>query len=171
VDRFSLHPNAPDGRQSRCHDCCSARLKGYWPGNYQKNKAKKLAVAKKWREEHPEACRSGKRRRYAESPWAVKAEQHARRAMKMGNGGDGVSPEDWRLIVDEYSGRCAYCLAIMGSVSMDHVIPLVRGGEHSTGNVVPACRSCNSSKHDHGMIDLLMRPHLLVTQRMLAASQ
>jgi len=29
---------------------------------------------------------------------------------------------------------------------MDHVVPLIRGGRHSVGNIIPACRSCNSSK-------------------------
>ncbi len=29
---------------------------------------------------------------------------------------------------------------------MDHVVPLVRGGRSTRGNVVPACKACNSKK-------------------------
>jgi len=29
---------------------------------------------------------------------------------------------------------------------MDHVVPLVRGGRSIRGNVVPACKACNSEK-------------------------
>jgi 5-methylcytosine-specific restriction endonuclease McrA len=27
-----------------------------------------------------------------------------------------------------------------------HMVPLIRGGEHSPDNVVPCCQSCNSRK-------------------------
>lgn len=29
---------------------------------------------------------------------------------------------------------------------MDHVVPIVRGGKSSRGNIVPACKECNSRK-------------------------
>lgn len=29
---------------------------------------------------------------------------------------------------------------------MDHVVPLVRGGRSTRGNVVPACKTCNNKK-------------------------
>jgi 5-methylcytosine-specific restriction protein A len=29
---------------------------------------------------------------------------------------------------------------------MDHLIPIVRGGKSVLGNVVPACKDCNSKK-------------------------
>lgn len=46
------------------------------------------------------------------------------------------------------AGRCHYCDCQVGSrgLSMDHVVPLVRGGRSSRGNVVPACKACNSKK-------------------------
>jgi 5-methylcytosine-specific restriction endonuclease McrA len=44
---------------------------------------------------------------------------------------------------------CAYCGRTMRSVekSLDHVVPLHRGGAHSITNVVVACKPCNFSKH------------------------
>jgi len=39
---------------------------------------------------------------------------------------------------------CYYCIHPV--MTVDHVIPLTRGGTHWEGNLVPACRSCNSSK-------------------------
>lgn len=32
--------------------------------------------------------------------------------------------------------------------TIDHVIPLSRGGEHLPANVQAACLRCNSAKHD-----------------------
>lgn len=40
---------------------------------------------------------------------------------------------------------CAYCPA--PPTTVDHVVPLIRGGTNYEGNLVPACRACNSRKH------------------------
>ena len=40
--------------------------------------------------------------------------------------------------------KCAYCQAQADTI--DHVVPLVRGGTNYEGNLVVCCRSCNSSK-------------------------
>lgn len=46
------------------------------------------------------------------------------------------------------AGRCHYCGRQVGSrgLSMDHVVPLIRGGQSRRGNVVPACKACNNKK-------------------------
>ncbi|WP_310582091.1 HNH endonuclease [Deinococcus sp.] len=55
----------------------------------------------------------------------------------------------WKQKLTQFAGRCHWCGMPMGSiVTMDHVIPLSRGGAHSLENVVAACSSCNSSKND-----------------------
>ena len=45
-------------------------------------------------------------------------------------------------------GVCAYCGRSVGapSLTMDHVVPVARGGRSSKGNVVPACKDCNNRK-------------------------
>lgn len=45
-----------------------------------------------------------------------------------------------------WNGRCAYC-DCNGSMTWDHIVPLKSSGSHSIENLVPACRSCNSSKN------------------------
>jgi hypothetical protein len=41
---------------------------------------------------------------------------------------------------------CAYCPA--PATSIDHVVPLIRGGTNFEGNLAPVCRPCNSSKRE-----------------------
>jgi len=41
--------------------------------------------------------------------------------------------------------RCTYCHTERAS-TWDHVVPRSLGGPDTRGNLVPACRSCNSSK-------------------------
>lgn len=40
---------------------------------------------------------------------------------------------------------CTYC-GIRQADTIDHVIPLIRGGDSYEGNLAPACRACNSMK-------------------------
>ena len=46
------------------------------------------------------------------------------------------------------AGRCHYCGAATTpkELTLDHVVPLVRGGHSTRGNCVPACKACNSAK-------------------------
>ena len=45
-------------------------------------------------------------------------------------------------------GICHYCGRHVGraNLTMDHVVPLVRGGRSTKGNIVPACKECNNRK-------------------------
>jgi 5-methylcytosine-specific restriction endonuclease McrA len=46
------------------------------------------------------------------------------------------------------SGACDYCGRVVGvkALTMDHIVPLGRGGRSVRGNVVPACKACNERK-------------------------
>jgi 5-methylcytosine-specific restriction protein A len=45
-------------------------------------------------------------------------------------------------------GECHYCHRRVGkaNLTMDHVLPLSRGGKSKKGNIVPACKECNNKK-------------------------
>jgi 5-methylcytosine-specific restriction endonuclease McrA len=47
-------------------------------------------------------------------------------------------------------GVCHYCRAQIPAkeLTLDHIVPLVRGGRTSKGNCVPACKECNTRKRD-----------------------
>jgi 5-methylcytosine-specific restriction endonuclease McrA len=53
-------------------------------------------------------------------------------------------PNWWRQ--ERLAEGCAYCDA--PAIGLDHFIPVSKGGESTPGNLVPACKSCNSSKRD-----------------------
>ena len=46
------------------------------------------------------------------------------------------------------TGACYYCRRLVGAgeLTMDHIVPLGRGGRSVRGNVVPACKECNTRK-------------------------
>ena len=45
-------------------------------------------------------------------------------------------------------GLCHYCGKTFPAdeLTMDHLVPIIRGGKSSRGNVVPACKECNNQK-------------------------
>jgi 5-methylcytosine-specific restriction endonuclease McrA len=45
-------------------------------------------------------------------------------------------------------GKCHYCGRDTppGELTMDHVVPIARGGRSTKGNLVPACKECNTAK-------------------------
>lgn len=49
------------------------------------------------------------------------------------------------------SGVCHYCRKKFppAALTMDHLVPLVRGGKSTKGNLVVACKDCNSKKKYH----------------------
>jgi 5-methylcytosine-specific restriction endonuclease McrA len=60
------------------------------------------------------------------------------------SGGEGVTAEEVKELFDLYP-LCVYCGEVKPD-TLDHVIPISRGGKHEYANLVPACRPCNSSK-------------------------
>ncbi|RYZ64517.1 MAG: HNH endonuclease, partial [Proteobacteria bacterium] len=54
-------------------------------------------------------------------------------------------------------GMCHYCHRRFpaAKLTMDHVVPLARGGESIKSNLVPACRECNENKKLEMPVDRL----------------
>jgi len=46
------------------------------------------------------------------------------------------------------AGLCHYCRRAVGpkALTVDHVVPLVRGGRSIRANMVPTCKDCNNRK-------------------------
>ncbi|MCM3655854.1 HNH endonuclease [Agromyces mediolanus] len=57
-----------------------------------------------------------------------------------------------RAALQRYGYRCAYCRDY--GDTLDHVVPRSRGGGHSWGNVVVACRRCNHKKADKMLAEI-----------------
>jgi len=71
-------------------------------------------------------------------------------------GEESFNEQDWKETKEYFINQCAYCGA-EGELVIEHIIPINRAalGEHRLGNLIPSCRSCNSSKADKSYLEFL----------------
>jgi hypothetical protein len=69
-------------------------------------------------------------------------------------GYESFSEKDWEETKVYFDNRCAYC-GSEDNIVCDHAIPINRSklGEHRLGNLVPACKECNSKKGERDYIE------------------
>lgn len=53
--------------------------------------------------------------------------------------------KDW--LIKSYKGRCQYCNK-EGADTLDHIIPMAKGGDRGALNITLACSDCNNEKGD-----------------------
>lgn len=58
-----------------------------------------------------------------------------------------LTEEEWENTKRYFDNSCAYCGRKV-PLSQEHFIPLSKGGEYTVNNIIPSCKSCNSSKKD-----------------------
>lgn len=142
--------------RERNHDRLTTN-KAVW---YQENRARLLAKAKsraavnrdrilayqaEYYATHTEKVRATVAAYRLANPEKKRHLENRRRARKAGNGGSHTLQER-RAKFAECGNRCAYCHAEK-PLTVDHLVPLARGGTDDISNIVPACRSCNSKKN------------------------
>jgi 5-methylcytosine-specific restriction endonuclease McrA len=69
-----------------------------------------------------------------------------------------VKGREIRARFAQFDHRCAYCGAD-GDLHIEHVVPISKGGPHSIGNIIPACKDCNFSKRDSEVESWYRRQH------------
>ena len=56
-------------------------------------------------------------------------------------------------------GICHYCGGRYSPIvlTMDHIVPIARGGKSTKGNVVPSCKKCNTTKKYYTPAEIVLR--------------
>lgn len=122
------------------------------------------AYDREWAAAHKDRIKAKNRRQYLADPeryalqrdeWRKRnpgrhlelmlLQQGKRRAAKRSADSRKVSAEDIAKMFQMARGCCFYCQR-KAVLTIDHIIPLVRGGRHAIGNLAPACEKCNKSK-------------------------
>lgn len=129
------------------HDAAKAQFK-------KRNPKRQAQYVRRWEVKNPEKAKEMLRRGvaafHARNPTHDRRRQHRRRAAMLAGG--SYTERDLLRLLRRHDGLCAYCTNAAAD-TIDHVIPLVRGGRNTIGNLLPACRRCNSKKHARLLIE------------------
>tara|TARA_R110000787_G_scaffold45145_2_gene110125 strand:+ start:141 stop:704 length:564 start_codon:yes stop_codon:yes gene_type:complete len=144
-----------DGVEASCKDCVSVCKAAYYAANKEKLKARSASYEAANKDRHNATNARwyavNKNRKYlTNAAWAkanpekTKLWEMRRRARKADNGENLVTQGEIAAIIAQ---PCMACDSPAPS-TLEHLIPVNRGGAHTIGNLAPLCQSCNSSKHD-----------------------
>lgn len=90
------------------------------------------------------------RRRKQRRKYRAKETEYARlRRARIYGAARNFSQDDWLRILDKQDHKCKYCGEPFSDdlpPTVDHVLPLSKGGHHTAINIVAACKPCNSQK-------------------------
>ena len=99
---------------------------------------------------HCRNCYNIKKRKRLK-PEVVKKEKTfrvmARRFRIKANGGK-FTLREWEKMKDDYNHACNFCHKFEPEIKLtiDHIIPLTKGGKHDASNIQPLCMDCNVKK-------------------------
>jgi hypothetical protein len=108
-------------------------------------RAKKQAA---WYEKNKQKVLDSSRAYHAKNPGARVNQINAYRTRKLNNGVFLVT----HLEIQKLRMKPCYYCGVKKSGTIDHVMPISLGGRHSIGNIVPACKFCNSKKQSKLLI-------------------
>jgi 5-methylcytosine-specific restriction endonuclease McrA len=157
ASEFQPYQGNLSGLSSSCKSCEKIRMHDGYMANREERIAQTRAYAANLPDEKRKRRNDLANARRRANPEKRLEDNRRRRARKLGSNEPGVTAAEWREVLEYHDYRCAYCLEKHEKLSMDHIIALTRGGEHSPDNVVPACASCNSTKYAHPIFMMATR--------------
>ena len=138
LDSYFKDAQKRDGLTSACKTCKSAQNK-VWQNQ---NPDRVNFYKRKWAANNPELRKKVASSWQKRNPQSAVNYQHRRRARKRNNGEFLITIQDIQRLMAQP------CFACGGreNLTVDHIVPIARGGKHGVGNLMTLCGTCNSSK-------------------------
>jgi 5-methylcytosine-specific restriction endonuclease McrA len=118
----------------------------------KRNKVQANATERLRRANNPEMVRRQNKAYRENNPFAVAVIVARRRAKELGVDST-LTREEWEYVVKQTGFICHVCGDVVSleigsqeTLSLDHIVPMSRGGANVKENVAPAHRRCNQSR-------------------------
>lgn len=123
--------------------------KEYYKEYRQRNAGKRREEGQGYYQAHLEEIRERHRKyRQTEKGRAAEIRGNQKRTARKAGLPCTFTEEHWEVALAHFANVCAYCGVQDGPLQQDHVIAVSLGGGYVAANIVPACKSCNSSKNN-----------------------
>lgn len=117
------------------------------------NRVRLNALNRKWKKANPEAVKASSARYQKNNPHIGQLATQRRRARKAGAEGLYTQADVVRIFKAQ-KGRCAAC-GDRKKLTVDHIVPLNKGGSNWPSNLQGLCLSCNCSKSDKDPLEFM----------------
>ena len=108
-------------------------------------------------EQKKDICKQRKKNYYnTPQGQTVYFNSNVKRKQRKEEQGAGITGEQWKEMMDFFDWKCAYSgksISYKKNRSIDHIVPLVKGGANEIWNLVPMYRPYNSSKQEKDMME------------------
>jgi 5-methylcytosine-specific restriction endonuclease McrA len=101
-------------------------------------------VRSKYRQENPDKCRAQRNNYVSRNRARRNSWQHNYRVKKQANGGT-YTQKEWLELCNKFGNKCL-CCGQREKLTVDHIIPISKGGQNTIANIQPLCAKCNSKK-------------------------
>lgn len=158
--RYRDHPERREVARRRTaawREADPQRVKELNRQNYQRYREDRLAAARLYRETHRDEIRQAARaygKAHPDVVWRSDANRRARERSAF------IEAVDRARIYDRDRGKCGICGKAVNreEASVDHIIPLSKGGDHSYVNTRLAHIRCNLARGNRGAAQIRMMP-------------
>lgn len=152
LESFHKDKGKKDGRSARCKECTASRNAQFRQAHPDHNRIWRLANRAKvaMYRSHNRRKNVDQVRRYRRF-WkrthraVYNRLSHLRRS-RVAALHEAYTIQEWRDLCERYGNICLAC-GRQGNLTVDHVIPISKGGSNSIENIQPLCGTCNSIKH------------------------
>lgn len=125
-------------------DACLTKAKDNNRKQYYKDPKKHHECVYTWLHKNTDKL-SIYQKRYADSHRTkIKIKNHHRRDRIRSLEGK-FTTQEWENLCNKYDNKCLWC-GKKKELTVDHVLPIIKGGTGYIENIQPLCRSCNSKK-------------------------
>jgi len=114
---------------------------------YAENRKRLRAYSRQYYIENRDKVKAYQRKYNAKHPDKIKVRETIRRTRKTQAGGS-FTAQEWKDLCEKYGNKCLCCDATDKPLTVDHIVPVSKGGSSNIENLQPLCKPCNCSKHD-----------------------
>ena len=113
----------------------------------ERNREKVAEKAQRWAKENPKRKAETDRQWKRDNP-EKRAAQDSRRKTSKTKAGGSYSAAEWKALVEHCGGKCLCCGRGDIALTVDHIVPVAKGGTSNIDNIQPLCGRCNFRKND-----------------------